>query len=213
MTGEGLGEAMSSFDDRAATWDDQAKTERAHAVAEAVGRVVDLSGSTRLLEYGAGTGLVSQALANDVGPITLADPSAGMREVMRSKVATGALPPTARIWDLDLSAGRVPDERFDLIVTVMTLHHIPELTPVLDGFATLLDGGGRLCVVDLVQEGGAFHRGRDDFHGHHGFDVHDLSARLESAGFTGIHVEPAVYEVIKDGAGYPLFLVTGTLAA
>lgn len=201
---------MSSFDERAATWDDQAKTERAHAVADALRRVLDLSGSTRLLEYGAGTGLVSQALAPSVGPITLADPSAGMREVMRAKVASGALPSTARIQDLDLSTGSVPDERFDLIVTVMALHHIPDLTPVLHGFAKLLDGGGHLCVVDLVQDGGSFHRGQENFHGHHGFDIHDLSARLESAGFTGISVEQAVYEVVKDGTNYPLFLAVGT---
>jgi predicted TPR repeat methyltransferase len=202
---------MSSFDERAATWDDQAKTERAEAVATAIRRVVAPTGSTRVLEYGAGTGLVSQALADSVGPITLADPSAGMREVMHSKVANGALPATTRIWDLDLSAGSVPDERFDLVVTVMTLHHIPDLAPVLDGFATLLDGGGHLCVVDLVKEDGSFHAGRD-FHGHHGFDVHDLTARLESAGFTGVRAEQ-VHEVVKDGATYPLFLATCTKAA
>lgn len=199
---------MSSFDEKAATWDDQAKTERAQAVASAVRQAVSLSGSTRLLEYGAGTGLVSQQLATSVGPITLADPSAGMREVIHSKTSTGALPTTSRIWDLDLSAGGVPDERFDLILTVMTLHHVLDLTPVLDGFAKLLDSGGQLCVVDLVKEDGSFHSDRD-FHGHHGFDPDDLSARLESAGFTDIRVE-RIYDVVKDGSSYPLFLAVCT---
>jgi ubiquinone/menaquinone biosynthesis C-methylase UbiE len=195
---------MSSFDEKAATWDTPAKTERAQVVAAAVRRAVALSGSTRVLEYGAGTGLVSQELATSVGPITLADPSAGMREVMHSKVATGAFPASTRIWDLDLSTGSVPDERFDLIVTVMTLHHIVDLTPVLAGFARLLDRGGHLCVVDLVREDGSFHRGAD-FHGHNGFDTHDLSARLESAGFTDVRVE-RIHEMVKNGATYPLFL-------
>jgi ubiquinone/menaquinone biosynthesis C-methylase UbiE len=197
---------MSSFDEKAATWDDQAKTERAQVVASGVRRAVALSGSTRVLEYGAGTGLVSQQLASSVGPITLADTSAGMREVMHAKVAAGTLPATSRIWDLDLSAGKVPDERFDLIVTVMTLHHVPDLTPVLDRFAELLDGGGHLCVVDLVKEDGSFHRDRD-FHGHNGFDTHDLSAKLESAGFTDVQVEQ-IYQLAKGGTTYPLFLAT-----
>lgn len=201
---------MSSFDERAATWDDETKIERARVVAEAVRRAVPLTGSTRVLEYGAGTGLVSQELASGVGPITLADPSAGMREVMHGKVASGALPATARVWDLDLSAGDVPGERFDLIVSVMTLHHILDLAPVFDGFARLLDDGGRLCVVDLVKEDGSFHQGRD-FHGHNGFDTDDLTARLASAGFTGVHVEQ-VHEVVKDGAAYPLFMAVGTRA-
>lgn len=202
---------MSLFDEKAATWETPAKIERARVVAEAVRRAVALSGSTRVLEYGAGTGLVSQELASSVGPITLADPSAGMREVMHSKVATGALPATTRIWDLDLSTGSVPDERFDLVVTVMTLHHILDLTPVLDGFARLLDGGGHLCVVDLVKEDGSFHRDSSDFHGHHGFDAHDLSARLESAGFTDVRVEQ-IHEMVKNGATYPLFLAACTRA-
>lgn len=202
---------MSSFDEKAATWDDQAKTERAQVVAAAVRRTVAPSGSTRVFEYGAGTGLVSQQLASSVGPITLADSSAGMREVMHAKVATGALPATARIWDLDLAAGNVPDEHFDLVVTVMTLHHVPNLTPVLAGFAKLLDDGGHLCVVDLVKEDGSFHRGRD-FHGHHGFDTGDLSARLEAAGFTDVRVEQ-IHQMVKGGATYPLFLATCVRAA
>lgn len=203
---------MSSFDERAATWDDEAKTERARVVAEAVRRAVALTGSTRVLEYGAGTGLVSQQLADHAGPLTLADPSAGMRDVMHAKVETGALPATARVWDLDLSEGSLPDERFDLIVTVMTLHHIPDLAPVLDGFARLLDDGGHLCVVDLVKEDGSFHAGHHDFHGHHGFDTGDLSARLASAGFTDVRVEQ-VYDVVKDGTAYPLFLAVATRGA
>ena len=202
---------MSSFDEKAATWDDEAKTERARVVAEAIRRAVAPSGSTRLLEYGAGTGLVSQELAGSVGPITCADSSAGMREVMQSKVANGALPSTTRIWDLDLSGGSVPDERFDLVVTVMTLHHIPDLTPVLDGFAGVLADGGHLCVVDLVKEDGSFHSD-SDFHGHHGFDAGDLSAQLESVGFTDVRVEK-VHEVVRDGATYPLFLATCTKGA
>lgn len=202
---------MSSFDERAATWDDQARTERARALAAAVRRAVVLTRSTRLLEYGAGTGLISQELAGDAGPITLADPSAGMREVMRSKLETGALPATTRVWDLDLSAGSVPDERFDVIVTVMTLHHILDLTPVFDGFARLLDDGGRLCVIDLVKEDGSFHDD-GDFHGHHGFDTGDLSTRLSAAGFTDVHVE-RIYDVVKGGTTYPLFLATCTKPA
>jgi predicted TPR repeat methyltransferase len=201
---------MSRFDEKAATWETPAKTERAQVVAVAVGRAVALSGSTRVLEYGAGTGLVSQELARSVGPITLADPSTGMREVMHSKVATGALPATTRIWDLDLSTGCVPDDRFDLIVTVMTLHHIVDLTSVLNGFARLLDGGGHLCVVDLVKEDGSFHCD-SEFRGHNGFDTHDLSARLESAGFTDVRVEQ-IHEVVKNSATYPLFLAACTRA-
>lgn len=63
--------------ERAATWDDDPGTlECARAAADAIRAAVAPERSTRLLEYGSGTGLTSQGLAGDVGPITLAAPSA-----------------------------------------------------------------------------------------------------------------------------------------
>src|SRR5690606_25220064 len=85
-------ESHDPFDEKAATWDDDpAKVERARVVADALRDAVPLGPTTRLLEYGAGTGLVTQALRDAVGPVTLADTSAGMRAVMQRKVETGAL--------------------------------------------------------------------------------------------------------------------------
>ena len=199
----------TDFDARAATWDDDpAKVERARVVADAIRAAVPLEASTALLEYGAGTGLVSQALADGVGRVTLAEPSAGMRAAMADKVAAGALPPDARVWDLDLARDAVPSERFDLVVTVMTLHHIPELEPVLQGFAQLLADGGWLGVVDLDEEDGSFH---DDphFDGHHGLSRTSLQGQLEAAGFVHVRFEPC-HVVEKQGRAYPLFLATAS---
>jgi 2-polyprenyl-3-methyl-5-hydroxy-6-metoxy-1,4-benzoquinol methylase len=198
----------SDFDAKAATWDDDpAKVERARVVAEAVLDAVAVSPETRLLEYGAGTGLVSQSLADHVASVTLAEPSTGMRDVMARKVADGTLPAAARIWDLDLSSSPAPNERFDLVVTVMTLHHIPDVVPVLDGFAALLSDGGHLCIVDLEAEDGSFHSHDADFDGHHGFGRAELAEQLEAAGFTDVAFAHC-HEVEKDGGRYPLFLAT-----
>jgi predicted TPR repeat methyltransferase len=198
----------TDFDAKASTWDDDpAKVHRARVVAEAVREAVPLAPSTRVLEYGAGTGLVTQALAPHVGQVTLAEPSAGMRAVMVDKIAAGTLPADARVWDLDLATAQPPDERFDLVVTVMTLHHIHDLEPVLEGFADLLSEGGHLCVVDLEAEDGSFHSADSDFDGHHGFDRAALSERLEAAGFDDLRFERC-HEVEKDGRTYPLFLAT-----
>ncbi|HEX5365682.1 MAG TPA: class I SAM-dependent methyltransferase [Acidimicrobiales bacterium] len=191
------------FDDKAATWDaDPAKVERARVVADAVRAAVPLDRSTRLLEYGAGTGLVTQALRPHVGPVTLADTSAGMRAVVQSKIDAGTLP-DARLWDVDLAVEPPPDELFDLVVTVMALHHIPELDPVLSAFAALLADGGHLCVVDLEEEDGSFHG--DGFAGHRGFARPALAARLLAAGFVDVSFRPC-HHVVRDGARYPLFL-------
>src|SRR4051794_24170245 len=98
----------------AARGDDPAKVERAAAVAKSIAGAIALDRTTRMLEYGAGTGLVTQALQDSVGPAILADTSAGMRDVMQAKIESGELV-DARVWALDLSTDDVPDEQFDLI--------------------------------------------------------------------------------------------------
>lgn len=198
--------ASEFFDERAATWDeDESHVERARAAADAIRTAVALTRSTRLFEYGAGTGLASQVLAADVGSITLAEPSSGMRAVLNEKVTAGVLPSGTRVWDLDLATAPAPDERFDLIVTLMTLHHIQNLEPVLDSFATLLQDGGHLCVADLQSEDGSFHANHPDFHGHNGFARADLTARLEAAGFSTPQFQQ-IHAIEKDGVTYPVFL-------
>jgi predicted TPR repeat methyltransferase len=200
------GASGNRFDEQAATWDDDpAKVERANVVARVIRDSVPLDRSTRMLEYGAGTGLVTQALRSTVGPVTLVDTSAGMREVIDHKIATGAIT-DARVWDVDLATERAPDEDFDLVVTVMALHHVPDEVAVLSRFADLLVDGGHLCIVDLEKEDGSFHGA--DFDGHHGFDRAALSANLERAGFTDVAFRHA-HDMVRDGVSYPLFLATG----
>lgn len=199
-----------SFDSRAATWDDDpAKVERASAVARVIREAVPLEPSMRMLEYGAGTGLVTQALRDAVGPVTLADTSTGMREVIARKIEDGELT-DARIWDLDLAAEPVPDDSFDVIVTVMTLHHIDNIGAVLAAFADLLVDGGRLCVVDLDNEDGSFHG--EGFEGHRGFHRAQLAEDLAGAGFTDVEFRDC-YEVERGDGRYPLFLATARRGA
>ncbi len=196
----------SSFDDRAATWDDDPrKVERARAAAAAIRAATSVSRDTRLLEYGAGTGLLAEQLVADVGPITLAEPSAGMRDVAAVKVADGRLP-GATIWDLDLTRDPVPDARFDLIASLMTLHHIPDLAMVLDGFHQLLTDDGVLCIIDLEEDvDRSFHS--EDFDGHHGFDRDHLTRDLRLAGFGAVTFEPC-HTITRDTGTYEVFLAT-----
>ena len=199
-----------SFDERAATWDDPVKIEQSTIVAECIRRAVQLDASMRMLEYGAGTGLLTQALRRDVGPVTLADTSAGMRDVMAGKVASGDIA-GARIWDVDLASQSAPDgEEFDLIVTVLALHHITELDRVLASFAGLLVEGGHLCVVDLEAEDGSFHGA--DFHGHQGFERSELAGHLERAGFADVEFSPC-HHVVRDTGTFPMFLAVARRAS
>ena len=193
------------FDEKSATWDDDpGHIDRAAKVVDVIAAALPLGPAVRLFEYGAGTGLVSQALRPMVGSVTMADTSAGMRGVMQTKIDDGVIA-DGQVWDVDLAAGPVPEphERFDLIVTVLALHHIPELAPVLDNFAALLATGGHLAIVDFDREDGSFHG--EGFAGHHGFDHEVLAADLERAGLTDVDFRPC-HHVIRDDRPYPMFL-------
>jgi ubiquinone/menaquinone biosynthesis C-methylase UbiE len=197
----------SDFDARASTWDEDAsKRDRARRVAEViVARVPSLSGKT-VLEYGAGTGLLGLALQPFVAELTLADSSREMLAVAERKIASQGVP-NARTLPLDLAAGPAPELRFDLVCTLLTLHHIPDTDGILGAFHRLLPAGGLLCLADLDREDGSFHG--PGFTGHNGFDRADLGARLERSGFRNVRFE-TVCEVRKETAAglraFPLFL-------
>jgi len=197
------------FDDKAATWDDDPeKVRQAQDVARAVSAAVPVGEAIRLLEYGAGTALVTQALlasAGRIGQVTLADNSPGMRAVLREKVDSGVMPPDSRVWDLDLENQQAPTERFDLIVSSMVMHHVRNLPVVLAAFAELLADGGHLCIADLDREDGSFHT--HDFDGHHGFDRAELAAALAQAGLVDVTITDCTH-ITREGVTYPVFLAT-----
>jgi ubiquinone/menaquinone biosynthesis C-methylase UbiE len=197
-----------SFDEKATRWDtDPKKIERAETVAAAIRRQVPLSPSTRTLEYGCGTGLLGFALQPAVGELVLADSSPGMLSVVEQKIAAGGFD-QVRMLHLDLSAEPTPDEYFDLICSLMTLHHVDDYQGLLAAFWELLNSGGYLCVADLDVEDGSFHG--SDFSGHQGFDRQKLAGVLTRIGFVDVNFT-TVFEVVRgeEGAlkGYPVFLM------
>jgi len=201
---------MSGFDEKAKTWDlDPARVDRARKVAEAIRTSVPLNSGTNVFEYGCGTGLLGFALKPFVGPITLADRSPGMVAVLKEKIlaaqASGMHPLL-----LNLSTDPLPEARFDLVCTLLTLHHVPDTRKILRAFQSLLASPGYLCAADLDREDGSFHG--PDFDGHRGFDREALAETAASAGFRNVRFE-TVLKIIKETAdgkkNFPLFLMTG----
>lgn len=200
---------MTNFDEKARGWDaDPVKIERARAIASGIAARVPLAPSMKALEYGCGTGEVSMALEPFLGRITLADTSTGMLQVLREKIAARGLEKMQPLA-LDLLSDPLPEERYDLIYSAMTLHHIADTDLILRRFHQILNETGYLCIADLDREDGAFHG--PGFEGHKGFDRNELAARAAREGFGDIAFS-TVFEVEKeiDGArrSFPVFLMT-----
>ena len=196
------------FDSRARQWDDNPVfVERGEKIAQAVRDAVPLDPGLRVLDYGCGTGLLAFPLKDEVGALLLADTSQGMLDVAAEKIAArGAT--NMRTAKLDLLADPAPAESFDLIVTAMTLHHIPDTDRILRAWHAMLPPRGHLCVADLDREDGSFHGVEVDVH--HGFERDDLARRALAAGFVDVQFR-TVFTISKTRdtgtQDYPVFLM------
>ncbi|MFH5833947.1 class I SAM-dependent methyltransferase [Halalkalibaculum sp. DA384] len=201
---------MSRFDEEAKDWDTPESQERAENIADAIKAHIPLSKEMSAFEYGCGTGQLSFELRDEIGSITLADSSTGMLDVLRDKIKAESAEDMTPV-KLDLTKDPLPSEQFDLVYTMMTLHHIPDTQLILNQFHELLNPGGYLCVADLDKEDGSFH-GHDVDDVHKGFDREDLARLVEKQGFTDISFKTAYRmekEINEQGETkiFPVFLM------
>ncbi len=59
---------------------------------------------------------------------------------------------------LDIADDMKIDDKYDIIYNSMVLHHIPNTKDITKEFHTLLNDKGILCIVDLDEEDGTFHK-------------------------------------------------------
>lgn len=197
---------MATFDERAREWDTDDRRRVAEAVATAIRAAVVLTPAMRTVEVGAGTGLLGLALADDVGELVLAEPSSGMRDVAREKLAVLARPDTSVVaFDLLNDPPLAPP--FDLAISQLVLHHLEDTAAALRAIGALLAPGGRLALSDLDAEDGSFHDPEAEGVHHLGFDRERLRALARAAGFADIEFSTAhVYE--NERGAFPMFLLT-----
>lgn len=200
------------FNALAADWDQNpGRIVLARGVADAILRQVPVTERMDMLDYGCGTGLVMLALHPHVRSIVGADASEGMLSVLNGKIASLGLR-NVRTVLLDLQASPPLLDRFDLITSSMTMHHVGDVGQVVGKLRQMLRSGGYLAVADLEEEGGAFHSDPTGVE-HHGFHREQMAGLLRSAGFVSVQVTTA--HVIKRPLGdgttreFPVFLVSG----
>ena len=198
---------MTNFDETARGWDTPERAQRAEAVARSIRAAVPLTPTMRAVEVGAGTGLLGLALADELGELVLAEPSEGMLEVARAKLADGAQP-QVRAVRFDLTTDAPPGEPFDLAISLLVLHHVADAAAALAAIFRLLRPGGRMALADLDAEDGSFHGPDAEGIHHHGFERGSIAALARAAGFTDVEVRTAT-EIERDGRRYPLFLLLG----
>jgi SAM-dependent methyltransferase len=200
------------FDREAATWDSPERVERAAEIARRIMETIPLTRTMDVLDFGSGTGLLGFNLIPRVGSMTFADTSEGMLARVHEKLRAAdraGVHQRGRVHHLHAGALAFPG-RYDLIVSLLTLHHVLDTADVMRVLADHLAPGGWLALVDLDTEDGSFH---DDpsVDVHHGFDRDHLIALAEGTGL--VRGETRTVYSIRKGDGdtareYPLFLLT-----
>lgn len=205
-------EERKDFDKEAAQWDaNPGRVKLAHDVAEAMIREVHPTKEMDALDFGCGTGLVTLRLQPLVRTVTGMDSSRGMLGVLESKVADqGSV--NVRTRFLDLERGGKVEGKYHLIVSSMTLHHVPDPAGLIAQLSGALLPGGTLAVADLDAEDGSFH-GDNTGVLHLGFDRERVKGLFAQAGLTAVReATAAVVAKEIEGKGrreFPVFLIIG----
>ena len=153
--------AQNSWDEMATGWDTRADTrlyaERAFASWErkAAPLVSDLENS-RVLDFGCGTGLLTERLASICGHIVAVDTAEAMIDVLQNKVVEkhiGNVTPLVISIDAEtIRENSEFSEKFDLIVASSVCSFLPDYILTLRDLSTTLKPGGLFVQWDWLSE-------------------------------------------------------------
>jgi 2-polyprenyl-3-methyl-5-hydroxy-6-metoxy-1,4-benzoquinol methylase len=196
------------FEARAKDWDaNDRRTKLAAAISASIVEHVELDERMSVLDFGAGTGLISARIAPLVNRVVAADTSKAMLDKLESKPELKGKVDTVCQDLLDTPL----DARFDLIVSAMAMHHVENTSILIDRFAEHLNDSGVVALADLDKEDGSFHPADTEGVFHFGFDRTYLGALLQSHGFEQIEFFTA-HTINGEEKDYPVFLVTARKA-
>ncbi|WFB37635.1 class I SAM-dependent methyltransferase [Kiritimatiellota bacterium B12222] len=192
------------FHHKAETYDnDPHKLSSIENIANAIHANITLTPSMHLMDFGSGTGLLLESIAPSVQKITAVDVSESMTHQLAQKRDRIAC--DIDILKIDLLTSDLT-EKFDGIISSMTLHHIEDVPALLAKLYTLLEKNGFIALADLEKEDGSFHSDDTGVH-HQGFEREHMVEMATQAGFREVSIVDA--SIMRKAQGdYPVFLLT-----
>ncbi len=197
---------MSRFDKAAKEWDSsQLRQMLASDIAKGILDSHPLTREMRLLDFGAGTGLLSQHLCSHIGHLTALDISEGMLAQLKENATS---------WDgCDVETvhtdivGYTPPKPYDGIISSMSMHHVEDIDRLFQTFAAILKPQGFIAIADLELEDGTFHSDGNEGVYHFGFEEEVLTKIAQKHGFGSVSFQ-TVHRVQREGnKAFPIFLM------
>jgi putative AdoMet-dependent methyltransferase len=194
------------FNEKAKDWD---ASERKQLISSAVGAAilknVPLNPQMNVMDFGAGTGLISAHIVPFVDKIVAVDISRAMLEKLTEKQEfQGKVEAVCQ----DITDKPI-DAKFDLIISALALHHVEDTLKLINTFVEHLKPGAKVALADLDKEDGSFHPEGSEGVFHSGFERDELQTLLEKNGFYDVQFI-TIHTMQKNDKQYPIFLVVAT---
>ncbi len=198
---------MGRFDELAVTWDEKpSRVENAKKIGQAIVENIPLDKSWKVLDFGAGTGLLTFYIQPYVGEIDAVDNSKGMLEKLKEKAEKAGVKNINPVLK-DVEREDLGTEVYDLAISSMTLHHIEDVKSFFKKLYKALKSDRYIAIADLEKEDGTFHSDNEGVH-HFGFSLEELKKLVEEVGFKDVKVM-IVNTIKKNDKAYPVFLLIG----
>ena len=198
------------FNEEAKSWDSRPFVKEASWEAEKA-ITPNLKGpawqAKQVLEIGCGTGILSFLIAPHVERLVAIDAADGMIDMLKQKLQHDGAPknilPVAVLLEdpedphlppVDDAKPDGPRAKFDLILSHLVLHHIPDLESVLKTMIGCLAPHGRVMLTDFEDYGPEARR----FHpeskmegvARHGINATNMTESMKGVGFVNVNVAP-----------------------
>ena len=196
------------FNEKAKDWDvNEMVLQLSKATSSAILENIELNDQMQVMDFGAGTGLITSHILPKVKNIVAVDVSKAMLEALAAKEDFhGKVEAVCQ----DITEQPL-NRKFDLIMSAMAMHHVKDTNLLIQRFAEHLEEGAKVAIADLDAEDGTFHPADVEGVFHDGFERDNLKNLLKKNGFEHIQFVTA-HTVNKEGKNYPVFLVTAVKA-
>ena len=197
-------EQKDYFAHKSKSWDmNSRRVKNAQSIAGLILKNIPISKNMKLMDLGAGTGLLSFFIAPYVSKVVAVDNSPSMLAEFEAKSVdfesqTDTILTNIMKYDIK--------NEYDLIVSSMTIHHIEDIPALFAKLYELLKDGGYIAIADLDSEDGTFHS-EDTGVCHHGFDRDWIVDVAKKAGFKDVKIETASV-ISKPHRDFEVFLLT-----
>jgi len=198
---------MSHFDKRAEGWDKgNIQVAGAKIIADAIREEIELNNSMQIIDFGTGTGLLGFDIASSVKQVHGVDTSSKMLEKLEEKNTTelNIIPYKQDIIKEPLT------QKFDGLISSMTLHHIENLEDFFKTIKNTLKKDGFIAIADLETEDGSFHSDNTGVF-HFGFDEKELCDIVNMYGFKEVKFNN-INTIKKPQREFGVFLLTAKVA-